>query len=295
MKLGLALAGGGLQGVAHIGVIRALNELGIKFDFVSGTSSGSIFAVLYSLGFKPEEMEEIISKRYKVLTNIPKSRIAKIVKEFVFYGDIKTEGLIDGIVLENLITDIIKDKNVYKMQDAPIPLAIPTVDTISTKECIFLSQEVITPSEGIDYIYDVPISKAIRSSMAFPGIYTTSNYDKYNFIDGGTKDNLPIQVLKDMGADLTLGLSFSIDHYIPSQNLLEVALRAVDLFSQKDVKKAQSIADVYYEIDTHGTSLLEITNIKECIEYGYNIIMDNKEEIIEKLHIEKKNENAIEK
>ena len=104
--------------------------------------------------------------------------------------------------------------------------------------------------------------------------------NKYNFIDGGTKDNLPVQILKDMGAEKTIGLSFNIDKYTPTENILKILLRAVDIFSLKDVRNAQKIADLAIEIDTQGTSLLEITDLEKCYQIGYDTIMENKEQIL---------------
>ena len=135
-------------------------------------------------------------------------------------------------------------------------------------------------NDDIDYIYDAPIAKATRASMSFPGIYTPCEYDKYNFIDGGTKDNLPIQILKDMGADKTLALSFRIDDYVPENDILAILLRTVDIFSLKDVRKAQKDSDLAIEIDARGASLLEIDNADKLVETGYKTIMDKKEEIL---------------
>ena len=145
----------------------------------------------------------------------------------------------------------------------------------------FLSKKFDLQNEDIDYIYDAPIATAVRASMAFPGIFTPCNYGKYNFIDGGTKDNLPIKVLKDMGAEKTLALSFRIDDYVPKADIFGILLRTVDIFSLKDVRKAQKEADLAIEIDCSGTSLLEITDADEVIKTGYDTIMNHKEEILE--------------
>lgn len=280
MSLGLALAGGGLQGIAHIGAIKALQDLNIKIDYISGTSSGSIFAAMYAMGFTTEEMKKIANDYYKTLTTIEKKPIVSAIGTYLIHREVKIGGLTSGEKIESLVKVVAGEKNVKNISDIEMPLAIPTVDTISTKECISISKKYDFQRDDIDYIYDIPIEKAIRASMSFPGIFTTCDFDKYNFIDGGTKDNLPIQVLKDMGADKTIGLSFNIDRYTPSDNVLNVLLRAVDIFSLKDVRAAQEIADVAIEIDTQGTSLLEITNLEQCYQIGYDTIMNNKERIM---------------
>ena len=281
MKVGVAFAGGGLKGVAYVGALKAFEELGIKLDYISGTSSGSMVSALYAIGCTCNEIREIIYESYKGITKIQKRPIIASVGTYLTKKQLKLQGLISGERVENLIQDAAVQKNYQNMCDIKIPLAIATVDTISTKECIFMSKNYNLQNDNIDYIYDISIGKAVRSSMAFPGIFTTSKFDKYNFIDGGTKDNLPVKVLKDMGADIAIGLSFKLDDYdVENQNVLSILLRTVDIFSLKDVIQAQKEADLAIEIDAKGTSLMEIDDIDKCIQIGYNAIMDNKEKIL---------------
>lgn len=285
MKIGLALAGGGLQGIAHIGVLKALEELDIKIDYISGTSSGSIFAVLYALGFRTEEIEQLSNIYYKKISNIEKNKIVKIIKDYIFTKQIKTEGLIDGQKVEDIINEVALKKGVTNINEIEMPIAIPTIDTITTDECVFVSKK-IEKTTDITYIEDANIGTAVRASMAFPGIFNTCNFREFNFIDGGTKDNLPIKPLIDMGANYTIGVSFDISHYEVTNNLFNVILRAVDIFSQRDVVNAQKIADIAFEIDTNGVSLLNIEDMKACIEAGYNAIMSKKEKLLEDIKIE---------
>ena len=283
MSLGLALAGGGLKGLAHIGVFKALEELGIKPNYLSGTSSGSIFASLYAMGYSPEEIKEKTVEYYTMLTTIRKRPILKAGVTYISTGTDRLEGLIPGENIENLVKVASKDKNIENMNQVEIPYAIATVDTISTKECIFLSKNMELKNDDIDYIYDAPIAVATRASMSFPGIFTPCSYGKYNFIDGGTKDNLPVKVLKDMGADKVLAVSFRIDDYEPKEDIFAILLRAVDIFSLKDVRRAQKEADLALEIDAAGTSLLKIDDVDKVIKTGYDTIMNHKDEILKLL------------
>lgn len=280
MSLGVALAGGGLKGLAHIGALKALEELGVKIDYLSGTSSGSIFATFYAMGYSTEEIKTRTLENYKMLTTINKKPIFKAGYTYLTSGVARISGLIDGANIENLVKNVSKDKNIINMNQIKIPYAIATVDTISTKECIFLSKKYELKDDNIDYIYDAPIATATRASMSFPGIFTPCDYEKYNFIDGGTKDNLPVKILKDMGADKTLAISFRIDDYEPENNVLAILLRTVDIFSLKDVRKAQKEADLAIEIDARGASLLEIDNADKLVETGYQTIMNHKDEIL---------------
>ena len=281
----MALAGGGLKGLAHIGALKALEELGVKIEYLSGTSSGSIFASFYAMGYTTDEIKEKTMMHYKMLTKIEKTPLFKAGATYLTSGVAKIEGLIPGENIENLVKTISKDKNITNMNQLEIPFAIATADTISTKECIFLSKKIdLENNEDIDYIYDAPIATATRASMSFPGVYTPCQYGDYNFIDGGTKDNLPVKILKDMGADKTIALSFKIDDYEPKEDIFAILLRTVDIFSLKDVRKAQKEADLAIEIDCQGTSLLEITDADEVIKTGYDTIMNNKEKILKLLN-----------
>lgn len=280
-RIGVALAGGGLKGLAHIGALKALEELGVKIEYLSGTSSGSIFASFYAMGYSTEEIKEKTMKHYKMLTQIEKNQLFKAGATYLTSGVARIEGLISGENIENLVKTISSDRKITNMNQIGIPFAITAVDTISTKECVFLSKKIDKEdTEEIDYIYDAPVATATRASMSFPGIYTPCQYDKYNFIDGGTKDNLPVKVLKDMGAEKIIALSFKIDEYEPKEDIFAILLRTVDIFSLQDVRVAQKEADLSIEIDCQGTSLLEITNADEVINTGYNTIMKYKEEIM---------------
>lgn len=283
MSIGVALAGGGLKGLAHIGALKALEELGIKIDFLSGTSSGSIFASFYAMGFSTDEIKERTIENYNILTQIKKGPIVKAGISYFTSGIAKIEGLVPGENIENLIKNVAKEKDIVNMNQIKIPYAIATVDTISTKECIFLSKKFDLKDDNIDYIYDAPIATATRASMSFPGIFTPCQYGKYNFIDGGTKDNLPVKILKDMGADKTIALSFRIDDYEPKEDILAILLRTVDIFSLKDVRKAQKEADLAIEIDARGTSLLEIDDADKLMKTGYDTIMKYKKQILDLL------------
>ena len=274
------MPGGGLKGVAYIGVIKALNELGIKPEFISGTSSGSLFAVSYAMGFSPEDIKELTNEYYQTLTKLNKKSISKAVFTYITSGTAKIEGIIDGEKISSLINILCNKNNIKNMNEIDKNLAICTVDTISTNECFFLSKECKEKTENVDYIYNAPIGTATRASMSFPGVFTPCNYKKYNFIDGGTTDNYPTKILKTMGAEKVIGLHFRLDDYTPREDIFAVLLRAVDIFSLGDVRAAESYADLSIEIDAKGTSLLEIDDIDKLIETGYNSIMNNKEKIL---------------
>ena len=196
MKIGLALAGGGMQGIAHIGVIKALRELNIDVDYISGTSSGSVFALMYALNYDTQEMIDISKKYYKVLTNIERKSVFKTIGNYVWNKEINIEGLNAGEKIEDIVNIISNKKNIYNIKDLDTTIAITTVDTISSKECIFLSNKCNEKDENVDYIYDAPIGKAVRASSSFPGVFCPCDFGKHKFLDGGVLDNIPVLEVK---------------------------------------------------------------------------------------------------
>lgn len=282
MGNGLAFSGGGMKFFAHIGVLKALEEMNIKFDYISGTSSGSVIAFLYAIGMKPEEMLKIISEKYSEVT---KMRIGKVVFstiESMLNGKFQINCLIDGEGLENLIKDVL-EKQEYKykkISDIDKNLAIISCDTITTKEIVFLSKEYnLEDTNRITYLKDVPIEKAIRASMSFPGIFTPCKYNEFDLIDGGTVNNLPSKILKQMGADKVLGVSFKLNQYEPKDSIMDVALRAADIFSILNMSVANEYTDISLELEIPETGLLNIENVKKVYELGYNQTIKLKDEL----------------
>ena len=166
MKIGLALAGGGVKGAAHIGVIKALEENGIKIDAISGTSIGSIVASLYAMGYTTEEMLEIFkfSSKEIMKTN---------AKHFV--GNIKSSrwilgyGLISGENTEIAIAECAKQKQINTMNEIKMPISIPTVDIVNSKKYVFTNANF----EEEYYIKNAPIAKAVRASSCYPRSFCT--------------------------------------------------------------------------------------------------------------------------
>ena len=200
------------------------------------------------------------------------------------YGEIKLtkEGEIQAqeiLKKEDIVKKYARKKEIYKISDIRKKFAVITVDAKCTKKCILASQN-IQRKKDVEYLFNIPIEKAVHASMAFPAIFTPCHYKKYYFIDGGTVDNLPVDALKDLGATKTISLSFKLDEYKGNENLFSTILRACDIFSLKDVKMGQKLSDIDIEIDIDQAKLLKIDNIDSSIQIGYDTVMKNKEKIL---------------
>ncbi len=282
-SIGIAFSGGGLQGIAHIGAIKALYELGIRPQFVSGTSSGAAMAAIIAMGFEFDELRAIVKTHWKSLAEIDNGLIFKSLATFIINKNVQRDGIKNGEIIEEIIRGVMKEKNIKGFRDLPINLSICTVDTLTTDECIFTTEDEHLSNDHIHYITDAPLETAVRASMSFPAIYTTCPYKNYNFIDGGSKDNLPVKILKDMGVGKVLAIGFNIMNYDPDSGLgglIKVIWRALDVYSIDGTRKSMKMADLAVEITNENTQLFNIDDVDETIQEGYDAIMAQKEEIL---------------
>ena len=122
MGIGIAFAGAGLKGVAHIGALKALEELGVKIDYVTGTSSGAMMATLYAMGFTPDEMAELTRKYYKQIIKIRKRIFLKAGLQFLTKKNISLQGIIDGETLEKFVEKYAKQNSRFNNNQEMYPI-----------------------------------------------------------------------------------------------------------------------------------------------------------------------------
>ena len=281
--VGIAFSGGGLQGIAHIGAIRALYEIGIKPQYVSGTSSGSAMAALVAMGCSADEMTDFAERYWEVLTDFRPVPIVAQLASLKFNKKSDKDGLKDGAVISNVIKEAMDSKGIRGFEDLPINLSICTNDTRTMDECIFTTEKEDLHREYIHYIHGAPLELAVRASMTFPGIYTTCDYKEYNFIDGGSKDNLPVEILQDMGVGKVLALAFDVSQYDRETGLdgmMKVVWRALDLYSIDRTRKSIKMADYCVMIKNSNTAIFSMENFKQTIQEGYDSVMAHKEELL---------------
>lgn len=282
-SIGIAFSGGGLQGIAHVGAVQALYELGIKPQYVSGTSSGSAMAAIVAMGCSAEEMRTMVKKHWKTLAEIDNMLIFKSLAHFIVNKKSEKDGIKSGELISDAIKDVMDFKGIKSFKDLPINLSVCTVDTLTTDECIFTTEDEHLENDHIHYITDAPLELAVRASMSFPAIYTTCPYKEYNFIDGGSKDNLPVKILKDMGVGKVLALGFDILQYNPDaglDGLIKVIWRALDVYSIDGTRKSKEMADYAIEIKNKNTQLFSMDNMDETIQEGYDAVMAHKDELL---------------
>ena len=274
----LVLSGGGIKGVAYIGVFLALDELGYldKFETYAGTSVGSLVIAMYLTGYKPMEIYEFIMKFD--LNKLKSPNEKPFLQHFLSNDKTKPEcvGLDKGLNIEYLMKRLIQGKKLnpnitlielYEMTKKKI--IFPTV-CINTMEICYLTHETYP---------DLPLFKAVRMSAAIPIMYTAVKYGNYHYIDGGCIDNFPIKIF-DSELDKVLGVCLIEKKEIINEfNSIETLLvRIIQcIFEGMTYNSKKGYEKYTVSIDIEPTSMIDYGLSKEkkyeLFLKGYNSIL----------------------
>ena len=287
MKLGIALSGGGIRGIAHAGVLQALKNNGINVDVIGGTSAGSMVASLYAMGYSPEEIYMLFRKNARKIIGSNTFPIISGIKTFIGRKEKTIKGFRNGKNIEELYDNIAKQKGVENIKQIKMPLVIPSVDIMESKEYIFTNKIPQKKNDAIEYINDISIGKAVRASSSFPAVFDLCSVQKHAFMDGGALDNVPVEEVKRQGADKVIAVKFDSDEINEDSNVMDIVMKTIDIMGSKiaesNLEKSDYIlnASRYFPqlMKTDKTGLLEMENLDKCFEYGYNAVIENLEEI----------------
>jgi len=177
-RLGLALGGGAARGLAHLGVLKVLEEAGVRADVVSGTSAGSIVGALYAGGYS-----------WETIADVTRSLDWPDFVQPVF----PRMGLVRADRLEKRLVELLGDRTIEELE---IPFRAVTVDLIRGEQHIIGSG---------------PVSHAVRASCSIPGIFEPVQDGDRVLVDGGVLNDVPFDVCHDMGADLVIAVDLNGD------------------------------------------------------------------------------------
>lgn len=279
MGIGIALAGGGIRGIAHAGVLKALEEKNIKIDAIGGTSAGSIVAALYAMGYKPYYIYVLFKKYAQEIINIGNSTIINGVGNFIKCKKIGISGMNDGTLLEKMYNELALKKGVKVIGDIKMPLVIPSVEISEAKEYIFTncaSRDNINDN----YITEVSIGKAVRASCSFPAFFCPCEYKNHMFIDGGTLDNIPVKELKRITNKKILAVNFEADKVEKDSDLMDIVMKTIDIMGNKIAENELKESDYILTVPTDSAGLLDIGKLDKCYKYGYDTTIKNIENIM---------------
>lgn len=269
---GLSLSGGGIKAAAHIGALKAFEEEKIKFDCVSGASSGSIIATMYALGYSSDEMWKLFKKYYKKIKYVEWKQVIKMILGLIFTRRLVIDGLNSGKVIEKIINEICKKSHVENINEIKMPLMISMVDLQKGTVYIASSQEKRKVlQDNTKYISDIPIATAVRASCSFPVVFSPCKFDGLQLIDGGTRENLPWKGLKEYGADEVYGIAFDtiLEKNQCCKNMIEVAARAMELQGRELANYEKKGIDHLITICLKKVALLDSSQIDVLYKMGY--------------------------
>ena len=206
LRFGLALGGGGARGLAHIGVLKVLEEEGISVDVIAGTSSGALIGALYACGYTASSIEKkgiefLDSREYKrarleflqdEIGGEGSTRIKKIVSyakwKLIYNLSLVKLALVSEKRIEAIVNSLLPDRNI---EDLEIPFGCVSTDLTSNGELCF--------TRG-------PLRQAVRASVTIPGLFPPLKWKGRRLVDGGAVNLVPVEVAFRLGADLVVGV-----------------------------------------------------------------------------------------
>ena len=265
-----AESGGGAHGIAHIGVIKVMEEAGLRPDYITGVSMGSIIGGMYSLGYSADSLQKIFGRlNWKlILSNkIPENKVIFLEKNhfsnsavslpLVFRKVILPSGLINGQQVENTLSYYAwPAADINDFSKLPIPFLCVATDIISYSKVILRT----------GYLPD-----AIRASFSVPSIFTPLKIDSLLLLDGGLIRNFAATEAKAMGADIIIGSYVGFNGYkVDKLQTVGGIMEQIAMFrSLDDYESEKKLVDVLIKPETTGLSVFGFDNSDSLIQRGY--------------------------
>jgi NTE family protein len=268
-KIGLVLSGGGAKGFAHIGVLKVIEEAGIKIDYIGGTSMGAVIGGLYASGYNATQIDSIFHKvNFDELLNdyIPRSAKSFYEKRndesyalSLPFSNFKVgipQALSKGLYNFNLLSRLTRHvRQVNDFNQLPTPfLCIGT--NIETGQQVVLNKG--------------NLAQAMLASAAFPTLFTPIEIDGQLLIDGGVANNFPVDEVKNLGADLIIGVDVQDGLWDKNQlkNATKILVQITNLHSIEQMKNKIKGTDIYITPDIKNFGVLSFDRGREIIQRG---------------------------
>ena len=280
MKIVIYLSGGGIRGIAHAGVLKALEENNIKIDVIGGTSAGGMVASLYAMGIEPEEIHILFKKHAKEIIGVNKMPFLSKLLKYSFNKKMTLTGFNNGEAIEKVYNKIAEERKIEKINQIQMPLVITTVDIMKPKEYIFTNNIPRNEEDKSKYIKDVTVGKAVRASSSFPGIFCPCEFKEHIFLDGGTLNNSPINEVKSQGADKIITVNFEPIKIDSNSSAFDIVLKAIDIMGNKIIEENMKKSDIILTIPIKDkVGFLDVNKIEDLYNYGFNETMKKIEDI----------------
>lgn len=281
--VGVVLSGGGAKGIAHIGVLRALEENGIPVDYIAGTSMGAIVGSLYACGYTPDEIEALIKSREFVYWSS-----GRMSPHDVYYCD--EPELLPSIVSVNVNVDSPSTGILPSSLINPLPMNFAFMDlyAASTAQCDADFDRLFVPFRCVcsDVYHKHKIvcrsgslGDAVRASMSFPVVFTPIEMDSVLVYDGGIYDNFPVDVMRDdFNPDVILGVDVSSPDKKP--NPADILQQVEDMIMQKSDYQVPDSEGIRIHVPVQQFGLLDWNSADLIEAIGYRTAMAHMDSIM---------------
>ena len=284
-KVGVVLSGGGAKGMAHIGVLKVLEKAGIPVDIVTGTSIGSIVGGLYSIGYNSHSLDSMVRAQdwTYVITDKEDLRKQSLLDRKKANTYLFSTGLTIGKHSVNA-GGLIKGKNLAELfqklfvgytdsldftNDLKIPFACVATNIMDNSEVVFHSGR---------------LPQAIRASMSIPAAFSPVRIGDMVLVDGGLKNNFPVDVAREMGAEIVIGVTLNGKPKTAEDitGTMKIVGQIIDVNCVNKYAENKALSDLWMNVDPHGYSTASFTSeaIDSLIRYGEEEAMRHWDEII---------------
>ncbi len=268
-KIGLSLSGGGAKGFAHVGVLKVLDSLGVKIDYISGTSMGAIVGGLYASGYSGKDIEKIINDTdFSTILIGEKSRkeatfFDKSVDKYILSFPIQkrkitlpssiSSGQNTIYILKELFKNV---SNIHDFSQLPIPFMCVATNLETGKTKIFEKGDLI---------------KSIMASSAFPSLIEPVKINDTIYVDGAMAINLPSKPLKDKGIDIVIGVNLStgLNDKEHINNIVDILNQIIDFGIQKETKNQLNHTDININPNLKDIKITSFDQKKTILDAGY--------------------------
>lgn len=279
-SVGLVLSGGGAKGIAHIGVIKALEENDIPIDFVAGTSMGAIVGALYSMGYTPEQMMDLITSR-----------------EFGYWSTGTIDPRLDYYFNKPVPSPALFNFNIGRTDSAsavlaslisPLPMNFEFMRLFSpyTAACEADFDKLMVPFRCVAsdaaakrkvVLSRGDLGRSVRASMSFPGVFQPTEVDGRLLYDGGIYDNFPLDVMRtDFAPDIMIGVNVGSTAKGPQTSILA---QLDQLISSPEHPEIPADELVLLRLDLDRFGLLDFAKAREISDIGYRFAMERMDSI----------------
>ena len=242
--IGLALGGGAIRGIAHIGILQEFERAGIPVDYLAGTSAGAIVGALYASGVSPDDMA---------------NQCRELTWKDLFVPHPTLRSVLSGAPIVRLLA---KHCQVTRFEELRVPLAV-VVSDLYTGECTPITQGLLFP--------------AVQASCSIPLLFPPVKVQERYYMDGGFSAIIPVEAVRRMGAEIVVACDVNYNA-LPtvsrSGHFLSLLMHLMILVARNNIQEAKRQADLSINVDVNGISLIALNKVEELLERGRRAAAD---------------------